>query len=136
MRAGLSPRLRGNRVCARDINRRKRTIPASAGEPVAAPIDSILVTDYPRVCGGTECNKHGEAPLKGLSPRLRGNHRKARRLLTLYGTIPASAGEPSLLTSSLGHNWDYPRVCGGTFGHASTILITIGLSPRLRGNRL
>ena len=51
--AGLSPRVRGNRVCPAHASILRGSIPACAGEPVLqiAPVQTIWV--YPRVCGGT-----------------------------------------------------------------------------------
>ena len=51
---------------------------------------------------------------KGLSPRVRGNHRSALRRLARYWSIPACAGEPACLEGSRYARGVYPRVCGGT----------------------
>ena len=52
-RAGLSPRMRGNRRNGNRNRRRRRSIPAYAGEPRPAAESVPRATVYPRVCGGT-----------------------------------------------------------------------------------
>ena len=50
---GLSPRVRGNLVVRRVVNKAVRSIPACAGEPFADAAFPQPGTVYPRVCGGT-----------------------------------------------------------------------------------
>ena len=50
------------------------------------------------------------------------------------GSIPACAGEPAATRPTPWAKRVYPRVCGGTRGHASYSLGKAGLSPRVRGN--
>ena len=72
--------------------------------------------------------------MKGLSPRVRGNHHWRRRCELARGSIPACAGEPAAQRGRVAISGVYPRVCGGT-GHAGEIpIIAKGLSPRVRGN--
>ena len=91
---GLSPRVRGNLKLAAHPTQYTGTIPACAGEPIAALVHGKLYKDYPRVCGGTfimdliSCNLHG------LSPRVRGNLAYEVVLEVDSKTIPACAGEP------------------------------------------
>ena len=49
---------------------------------------------YPRVCGGTCKRLLRRVFCDGLSPRMRGNPRSARRLECVGRSIPAYAGEP------------------------------------------
>ena len=52
------------------------------------------------------------------------------------GSIPACAGEPNRSVRALDRTMVYPRVCGGTL-HARVFgEDVVGLSPRVRGNRL
>ena len=75
--AGLSPRVRGNRISAgAPTGRRNRSIPARAGEPAIA--------------GNPLCRM-----VMGLSPRVRGNRFLRLRPPLRWGSIPARAGEPS-----------------------------------------
>ena len=59
---------------------------------------SIVAVDYtrvyPRVCGGTRPTRSLMSSSLGLSPRVRGNLRIARRRGWSVGSIPACAGEP------------------------------------------
>ena len=113
--SGLSPRVRGNPNHAKAIPPCVRTIPACAGEP----------------CHLT----HPPDRAQGLSPRVRGNHDRAPRGTPSDGTIPACAGEPGSGSSPRAVGRDYPRVCGGTAIQDGRVLDTLGLSPRVRGNR-
>ena len=94
-----------------------------------------LTRVYPRACGGTVNNYEAWITRKGLSPRLRGNHRPDTARVPLERSIPAPAGEPHSWATWAPLWWVYPRACGGTYytdGMDSTIA---GLSPRLRGNQ-
>ena len=53
VKAGLSPRVRGNRCLPRAGRQRQRSIPACAGEPNIGDLVAWEVKVYPRVCGGT-----------------------------------------------------------------------------------
>ena len=53
LRAGLSPRVRGNRPPLRPLCARRGSIPACAGEPRRASAAASTKRVYPRVCGGT-----------------------------------------------------------------------------------
>ena len=72
----------------------------------------------------------------GLSPRVRGNH--CRNLLQRQAqrSIPACAGEPWTLPALCRRLRVYPRVCGGTRNRGAVESLAVGLSPRVRGNRL
>ena len=113
-------------------------------------------TGYPRVGGGTRPYRRLPCWTLGLSPRVRGNrsvlvnHRVAR------GSIPACAGEPARVASGRAMTAVYPRVCGGTRRVYGVVALcgvyprvcggtricrglcrgAMGLSPRVRGNRL
>src|SRR5690606_39736896 len=51
-------------------------------------------------------------------------------------TIPACAGEPLQSLIQAETLRDYPRVCGGTSIRPSMDSRVLGLSPRVRGNRI
>ena len=131
---GLSPRVRGNLVLARDVPPFPRSIPARAGEPSSSCSALPLATVYPRACGGT--SKSGEVAyrLAGLSPRVRGNHDLSRSLVYSFRSIPARAGEPQIGWADLSIRKVYPRACGGTRDAAHLDIARQGLSPRVRGN--
>ena len=73
--------------------------------------------------------------VRGLSPRVRGNPRQARRNRHRPGSIPACAGEPKSRYIIAWIDKVYPRVCGGTIRGRPRAPQCAGLSPRVRGNR-
>ena len=111
---GLSPRVRGNPWLPIRRRRRRRSIPACAGEPLERRCDDTQYTVYPRVCGGTGPDDFSEGAYSGLSPRVRGNPAVGGGYVGPFGSIP--------------------RVCGGTRGLDVSITLHGGLSPRVRGN--
>ena len=111
---GLSPRVRGNHGYYNVVATSLRSIPACAGEPPGVRLPQARIRVYPRVCGGTTRFGRLMEESKGLSPRVRGNH---RHLVTMDGrtrSIPACAGEPTCRRGRLVASGVYPRVCGGT----------------------
>ena len=109
--SGLSPRVRGNQLIARERDRQLRSIPACAGEPASGRHSKRLHWVYPRVCGGTAPRVPIPAcagePAGGVYPRVCGGTD------AVYpGVYPRVCGgtikEPELSTTV------YPRVCGGT----------------------
>ena len=70
---GLSPRLRGNPGTVAVGAGVWGSIPAPAGEPWVAASCASISAVYPRACGGTAAVKRSLVPVRGLSPRLRGN---------------------------------------------------------------
>ena len=146
---GLSPRVRGNRHIRYEPSASGGSIPACAGEP-DNPGDRLRTTGvYPRVCGGTpfpsRCRRaaSGLSPPailemsgnSGLSPRVRGNPPNIHNRNRGIGSIPACAGEPSLVVLTIRFARVYPRVCGGTERVGDAPDSDMGLSPRVRGNR-
>ena len=93
-RLGLSPRVRGNRCTIGCGWRCAGSIPACAGEPLAATSPPYPRRVYPRVCGGTGVAACVPLFGRGLSPRVRGNRYRTERLARYKGSIPACAGEP------------------------------------------
>ena len=91
---GLSPRVRGNPGRIFPADDLERSIPACAGEPMAATSTSVCRWVYPRVCGGTGDMQLPIALPAGLSPRVRGNPLSTALLRSIEGSIPACAGEP------------------------------------------
>ena len=71
---GLSPRVRGNPGRANQLPMRGGSIPAGAGEPPHPDSRLPLPGVYPRGCGGTPTWISPLAAMRGLSPRVRGNH--------------------------------------------------------------
>ncbi len=154
--AGLSPRVRGNRIAGLGSLPVTRSIPACAGEPGTLSNHSPHRWVYPRVCGGTSAGGNAPGSRQGLSPRVRGNPAHDRQDPPCLGSIPACAGnrqqcgfsfwerrsipacagEPIQLTEPAPTLPVYPRVCGGTTGRSRSHQAHEGLSPRVRGNRI
>ena len=134
---GLSPRVRGNRLPVVVGFGSTRSIPACAGKPCTNEGGGFghdgsipacagkpeprsrcwaLYSVYPRVCGETECQARCQAPARGLSPRVRGNHRRPWHEPAGLRSIPACAGKPCPRRSAPQMRQVYPRVCGETTG--------------------
>ncbi len=133
--AGLSPRVRGNRLRRVGWLFVAGSIPACAGEPFC-PVHPVFARRvYPRVCGGTVGNRRRRPEDCGLSPRVRGNRPRQFRVHPSIRSIPACAGEPQAFSTPDLLATVYPRVCGGTLHRLYTDARGVGLSPRVRGNR-
>ena len=131
---GLSPRLRGNRCGAGEGLQGRGSIPAPAGEPRRTCPRRCHRRVYPRACGGTPRGVGSGCGCTGLSPRLRGNHEGVLRLAGSLRSIPAPAGEPDVREVPQFPQQVYPRACGGTMSVIYMTEVSVGLSPRLRGN--
>ena len=88
------------------------------------------------MCGGTPVILARLRDNAGLSPRVRGNRAAAQCGYPTAGSIPACAGEPSGLSGRSDGSRVYPRVCGGTYPPLRRRDSSLGLSPRVRGNRM
>ena len=88
------------------------------------------------MCGGTATDAYLQDFDNGLSPRVRGNLGAYSRHRPPQGSIPACAGEPGCWPSRTSCLAVYPRVCGGTRLSEVDPPGVIGLSPRVRGNRV
>ena len=133
--AGLSPRVRGNRLFHFYLSSSGGSIPACAGEPDGGAHIAAAPQVYPRVCGGTQQKLPVCASLDGLSPRVRGNPSSRRSSPAGSRSIPACAGEPGIPMRRPISRTVYPRVCGGTGDMLNARRQLGGLSPRVRGNR-
>ena len=131
---GLSPRMRGNRTVSVDEPDGTGSIPAHAGEPSSTRRSPRSNRVYPRACGGTEDWWAVQWTLTGLSPRMRGNRAHGHDGVQAGGSIPAHAGEPSVVSVPPALIWVYPRACGGTRTWMLACSAPTGLSPRMRGN--
>ena len=131
---GLSPRVRGNRGREHPVGASLGSIPACAGEPAPEASSDSVISVYPRVCGGTHSPFWRMTPIRGLSPRVRGNRDADPLSDSLAGSIPACAGEPHRRYCRSSLPGVYPRVCGGTMITRWVGALYRGLSPRVRGN--
>ena len=137
IRVGLSPRLRGTVSLTGEWADDFGSIPAPAGEPYSPGKLEPSEAVYPRACGGTLGLTLSMNVEIGLSPRLRGNPRRAASAVStgavLDGLSPRLGGTRFFffLPSS---PRVYPRACGGTPAPWRAVSAGYGLSPRLRGN--
>ena len=132
---GLSPRVRGSRRTPRRGPGRPGSIPTSAGQP---PDDWQLVrwqSVYPHECGAAFREREYERPTPGLSPRVRGSHRRRRSRPNPLRSIPTSAGQPPSASGLGSLETVYPHECGAAGALMSILGIVTGLSPRVRGSR-
>ena len=112
--SGLSPRVRGNPSRIGEGEEYGRSIPACAGEPSRTEFNRLVLSVYPRVCGGTGTEQWRARRRTGLSPRVRGNHGSHAGPDYIFRSIPACAGEPKGHPCPTERRTVYPRVCGGT----------------------
>ena len=133
--SGLSPRVRGNPRRRPAGQEPSGSIPAGAGEPARECRCGASARVYPRGCGGTRLASGTVASVPGLSPRVRGNHPHVRAARSVERSIPAGAGEPLRGFRSNPPSRVYPRGCGGTHVSSDVRIVSMGLSPRVRGNR-
>ena len=134
-RPGLSPRMRGNPQFFENRGWVAGSIPAHAGEPRPPSGPPWPRRVYPRACGGTLVDKVAQNVDKGLSPRMRGNLAHYATAPADWRSIPAHAGEPRVCYRVCRVVWVYPRACGGTRMGPDNLKTSLGLSPRMRGNR-
>ena len=131
---GLSPRGRGNLTRSLKAVTTSRSIPAWAGQPFTAERINDTIRVYPRVGGATTPTNPLGGTVLGLSPRGRGNPGHVQHNQATGGSIPAWAGQPSLLMGICPILKVYPRVGGATCTKFVDSDGQHGLSPRGRGN--
>ena len=128
--------MRGNPVAGQPPVPLLGSIPARAGEPPSHRPAPSAISVYPRACGGTIVHSTPDTSATGLSPRVRGNLKRNRITCVECRSIPARAGEPVGPPRPVFQRWVYPRACGGTSCHHAAVFCTMGLSPRVLGNRI
>ena len=131
---GLSPRVRGSLVLTMLRRSPLRSIPASAGQPVAVGVAGALGKVYPRECGAAASSRCRWYPSRGLSPRVRGSLVHGYPGRVDRRSIPASAGQPIFMASSNTASGVYPRECGAAWAPVWLTGWKSGLSPRVRGS--
>ena len=131
---GLSPRVRGSRQGHPRRRQRQGSIPAGAGEPWRSSHGSEFSRVYPRGCGGAPPCTAPTVWCAGLSPRVRGSLSMMPSACMCCGSIPAGAGEPTLVLAFGEIPRVYPRGCGGATGGPFCSSPPSGLSPRVRGS--
>ena len=90
-------------------------------------------TVYPRVGGGNPIVEGTFRYAHGLSPRGRGKHQATATNGSIWGSIPAWAGETGVAAGAVAAREVYPRVGGGNSVRLALDWPGAGLSPRGRG---
>ena len=127
--------MRGTRVFARRIIRRRRFIPAYAGNTHTAFRLFRSGAVHPRVCGEHTVADAGLQGITGSSPRMRGTLKALLQALLVERFIPAYAGNTASDALFLLASTVHPRVCGEHERRLCGYLTTVGSSPRMRGTR-
>ena len=110
---GRSPRVRGRPRGTVVPLRRRRSIPAGAGETMLLPPGAGPVQVDPRGCGGDMIMRYESCALPGRSPRVRGRRAWLRAGPGPGRSIPAGAGETIASAFFFSSIRVDPRGCGG-----------------------
>ena len=133
--AGSSPHVRGARHHLHKIATRHGIIPACAGSTFNASFGALQNRDHPRMCGEHAQGQWAAEVRVGLSPHVRGAHRRQPQLRQRAGIIPACAGSTPRRRTGTGKEWDHPRMCGEHYGDSDFVNELEGSSPHVRGAR-
>ena len=130
---GSSPRWRGTRSRQDCDMRRRRIIPALAGNTSNRRVMVTGVTDHPRAGGehGLQVSRSTWGP--GSSPRWRGTPASASGTYNPVRIIPALAGNTPHPSQCCGLSADHPRAGGEHRSCAGEHSARGGSSPRWRG---
>ena len=134
-RVGSSPRVRGTPAHFADRARRRRFIPACAGNSATAPRWRRAAPVHPRVCGELARARRDQAIHDGSSPRVRGTPRRRSRGRRGARFIPACAGNSRAPPRPSSRGSVHPRVCGELDPPQTRNARAAGSSPRVRGTR-
>ena len=130
---GSSPRVRGTPGPAWWMARKRRIIPACAGNSSTADSPRFSMTDHPRVCGELGSPPTSRSNSYGSSPRVRGTHRAPGERHAHGRIIPACAGNSTAIMACALEAPDHPRVCGELPKGPVAVFCGGGSSPRVRG---
>ena len=131
--AGSSPHVRGARHHLHKIATRHGIIPACAGSTFNASFGALQNRDHPRMCGEHAQGQWAAEVRVGLSPHVRGAHRRQPQLRQRAGIIPACAGSTCWSRSTSRTVRDHPRMCGEHFDAGDLEVHVGGSSPHVRG---
>ena len=131
--SGSPPRVRGTALPGVTQTPRERITPACAGNSSRVNCVIPKCKDHPRVCGEQMSMTREEAIAVGSPPRVRGTVRPGPRRAAHSRITPACAGNRNMIPLSSVPQKDHPRVCGEQAPGASTVPVTRGSPPRVRG---
>ena len=104
-----------------------------AGNSCARVYNTKERRDHPRVCGEQYVPRALLLAWWGSSPRVRGTVDVIRQIGNLNGIIPACAGNSRWARPQAVHLRDHPRVCGEQEAATTSLKLSQGSSPRVRG---
>ena len=130
---GSSPRRRGTRYHPVARHRRRRIIPAQAGNTAHAPDRTGSKSDHPRAGGEHYRLSTLADSIYGSSPRRRGTRLNPLRQIARIRIIPAQAGNTSPAATYEERTPDHPRAGGEHTVVSSALDMWAGSSPRRRG---
>ena len=115
--------------------KRRRFIPACAGNSTTRGAMRSRASVHPRVCGELSNRSARSSAPTGSSPRVRGTPAAQRHRRRAGRFIPACAGNSLMIAPSCGALAVHPRVCGELADTTPFDNISSGSSPRVRGTR-
>ena len=133
---GSSPRVRGTLLCRRGAARRRRFIPACAGNTAIYSDSADALAVHPRVCGEHIAMIGATIFLFGSSPRVRGTLNMRVNIIQRIRFIPACAGNTPSECLERNPQAVHPRVCGEHVVELRWKRHQPGSSPRVRGTRV
>ena len=134
LETGPSPRTRGNLSLTMQISWRSRSIPAHAGKSTMRSGVPVQPGVHPRARGEIDSRTIIWRPLGGPSPRTRGNRIYDNCTETIKGSIPAHAGKSWTYSFPPIRTGVHPRARGEILMTPKGYELTVGPSPRTRGN--
>ena len=133
---GSSPRVRGTRHQHLLDGKRRRFIPACAGNTVLRAFARPVWPVHPRVCGEHRRGAGRTSWSGGSSPRVRGTPQRRQHIESRRRFIPACAGNTASPSRSAWTMSVHPRVCGEHAIVKTSSDTHDGSSPRVRGTRV
>jgi len=130
---GSSPQARGTGSGWAAGTRRRRFIPAGAGNGIRSWITCGWIPVHPRRRGERLHVIHGAILFHGSSPQARGTVGLAEFLQHVGRFIPAGAGNGGARLQGAGQNSVHPRRRGERVAGATSYLTYYGSSPQARG---
>ena len=134
--AGSSPRVRGKRWSAGDLESKSRLIPARAGKTSSTTSAAGASPAHPRACGENDTAGGAAGNGRGSSPRVRGKRYPAGSGGDQVGLIPARAGKTDTPSHPRCSSTAHPRACGENVAWTPLQMASQGSSPRVRGKPL
>ena len=132
---GPSPHARGTLEARKLSLPVYRSIPACAGNTLAASRRPPIAPVHPRMRGEHAFARPQQRNQGGPSPHARGTHSSRSRRRGRHRSIPACAGNTSSLCASIAESTVHPRMRGEHFQRGQAVECHYGPSPHARGTR-